>query len=721
MRMRAIRFLVVTVVMVAFLCGIELGSGAGVRGGRRPAYVPGELLVKCKPAVGALTAAQFERRWGVAAVRTFHDIGVHHLKLPADMTVEEALELYRSDPDIEYVEPNYYRYLTAAPNDTSFGLLWGLSVISAPEAWDLRTDCASVVVALIDSGVDFQHPDIAANVWSNPAEVPADGIDNDGDVYVDDVMGWDFVDGDALPMDSHGHGTHVAGTVAAVGNNARGVTGVCWTGNLMVLRVFDALGVATVSDIISAMDYARTHGAKIINASYAGENFSQFEYDGISRCNAEGILFIAAAGNEGTDNDASPSYPASYNLPNVIAVAATDEGDNLARFSNYGRTSVDVAAPGTNIYSTKPGRQTVFSDNFDDGISDWTVESPWGVSTNAYGGSGYSLSDSPAGNYGNNINTSAQPTNAKDLSAKVGTLLTFKLKGNIAGGDFLYVETSVDALNWTKRPVLVVDAEGSGALFDSGISGTASEWADATVDLGHLDGEATAYFRFRLQTNGSDRADGVYIDEVAVTVAAANDTYQYLTGTSMATPHVSGLAALTWAGNPALTDGEVKGRILNCVDRLADLSAKVVTRGRVNAFNSLRNLPAPPVGLSARAVSNTQVNLSWANTYVDPIGFRIERKEGTAGVFTEIADLVSNAASYSDTGLKKSTTYTYRMRAYSSDHLSDYSAEVTATAEEPSSGGGGGGGGGCFIAASAEGSLDRHRELQGQGRERLWF
>jgi Subtilase family len=176
----------------------------------------------------------------------------------------------------------------------------------------------------------------------------------------------------------------------------------------MILRAFDALGVGTDATIIPAMAYARTHGANIINASHAslpGDPPSQAEQDELSLCNTAGILFVAAAGNEISNNDSQRVCPASHNLPNIIAVAATDQSENLAWFSNYGQNSVHVAAPGTNIDSTKPGRQTVSRDNFDNGdIGNWTVDAPWGVSTNAYGGTGYALSDSPNGDYANNIN-----------------------------------------------------------------------------------------------------------------------------------------------------------------------------------------------------------------------------------------------------------------------------------------------------------------------------
>jgi len=707
---RAVRILLVALIMVLPLWGVDLGSGTGAHGGRRPAYAPGELLVKYKPSVRTTAADYFRQRWGVSILHTFHDIGVHHLKLPADMTVEEALDIYRNDPDVEYAEPNYYRYVTVTPNDTNFDDLWGLNNtgqnvngtsgtagadIHAPTAWDVNHDCTSVTVAIIDTGADYNHPDLAGNIGSG---------------------GHDFVDNDDNPMDPNGHGTHVAGTIAAVGNNNQGVTGVCWTANLMILRAFDVFGIATVDTVISAMQYAGTHSAKVINASYGGSQFSQAEYDEISNLNTAGVLLVAAAGNESANNDSTPTYPASYDLPNIIVVAATDQKDALAGFSNYGTTSVDVAAPGVNIYSAMPGRQTVFSDNFDDGdISDWTVDPHWALSNDANTPPD-SLALVPGDAEGKGTDLPARPTNAINLSGATGTLLTFNLKGEISGGDLLYVETAPASTGpWTNRPVLINGAD----FFDNGISGSASDWADAAVDLGPLDGTATAYFRFRYHTNAPSSsghggggggggcfiasagygsplplaapralaaANVVNIDDVEITTAANPDQnlYQFLAGTSMATPHVTGLTALVWSNTPALTDLQVKERILNCVDRLLALSAStpVFTQGRINAFNSIQNLLARPVGLVATPVSPTQINLRWDNTYFGQIGFRIERQQQGAASFMQIADLSTNTTSYADTtGLSPSTPYNYRVRAYSivDNHLSDYSDVATAT------------------------------------------
>jgi subtilisin family serine protease len=457
------------------------------------------------------------------------------------------------------------------------------------------------------------------------------------------------------------------------------------------------------------MEYARTKSANIINASYAGGDFSQAERDEISNLNSAGILLVAAAGNESTDNDATPSYPASYDLPNIIAVAATDQNDNLACFSNYGQNSVHVAAPGTNIYSTKPGRQTVFSDNFDNGdISDWTVDIPWALSTNAYSGS-HSLTFVPGGSGGRD--SSARPTNAFDLSAQTGVQLVFKLTGEIPSGDRLYVETAVSASGpWTNRPVLVNDAD----LFENGIFGTAGGWLDAVVDLSAVDGVSGLFFRFRYHVNeqsssGNEGGSGggvcfistasfplslqgilapataraagaVYIDQVQITTAGVEDVYQYLSGTSMATPHVAGLAALVWSQTPTLAASEVKARILNSVERLTDLAQQVVTWGRINASRSIANVPAEPVGLAATAVLRTEIDLTWANTYYGAIGFKIERRRGTSGSYTQIADLPTNVTSHSDSGLASRETYYYRVRAYyGGGNMSDFSAEAAAT------------------------------------------
>ncbi len=688
-----ILIMLATCFLVAPVLAFELDSISSDQPNKGPAYVPGELLVKYRPSIRAAATELYRTQWGIRTLQTFRTIGILHVKLPKGLTVEEAMDIYRDDPDVEYAEPNYYRYAMATPDDAYFDRLWGLhntgqdvngtggtadADMDAPEAWEITTGSNSVVVAVIDSGVDYNHPDLSANIWTNPDETAGNGIDDDGNGYVDDVRGWDFVDDDNSPDDSNGHGTHVAGTIAAVGNNSTGVTGVSWAAEIMVLRFLNAFGLGTIADEISAIEYANAKGAHVINSSMGGAGFSQAEKDAID---ASSALVVCAAGNEGSDNDSTPSYPASYTSSNIITVAATDQDDNLASFSNYGATSVDVAAPGINIYSIKPSRETAWSNNFDDGdASDWLTggTSFWGFSLISFSGS-YSLADSPGGNYQNNT-SSWLKAHLLDLSSHTGAKLEFKLNGSSESlYDFLYVQASTNGADWTNQDVMV-DSQ-----ILSGISGTTSGfWLDASADLGAYDGNSTFFIRFLFTSDNTVPDDGWYIDDVAIKVASSTydgTEYQYLQGTSMAAPHVSGLAALIHAQKPSLTNTEIKAAIENTVDIKSSLSGKVATGGRINAYSALASLDAPaaPSSLSATAASSSQIDLSWTDNSLVESGLEIERKTGSTGTYSQIATVDPNETGYSDTGLSEATTYYYRVRAYNSAGNSDYSNEANAT------------------------------------------
>jgi len=256
------------------------------------------------------------------------------------------------------------------PNDPSFAVEWGLhntgqyagtpgNDIGAAGAWAFTTGSRSVVVAVIDSGIDLTHPDLAANLWVNPGEIAGDGIDNDGNGFVDDIHGWDFVDNDAVPQDGFGHGTHVAGIIGAVGNNGVGVTGVAWQVSIMALRIQDDRGAGTTSAMLAALRYAtmmrRDFGIMIVasnNSWDAPAGYSGVVEQAIREHGEAGITFVAAAGNKATNSDVTPQYPGGYDLPNVITVASLTPQGGLAASSNYGAASVDVAAPGTVIQST---------------------------------------------------------------------------------------------------------------------------------------------------------------------------------------------------------------------------------------------------------------------------------------------------------------------------------------------------------------------------------
>ncbi|MFH1919577.1 MAG: S8 family serine peptidase [Planctomycetota bacterium] len=276
------------------------------------------------------------------------------------------------NPLIAYAEPDSLLTTQALPDDGGFSNLWGLhntgqtggtadADIDAPEAWDLSTGSSSIVVGVIDTGVDYTHPDLAANIWTNPNEVSANGIDDDGNGFIDDVHGYDFANGDGDPMDDNGHGTHVSGTIAGVGDNGQGVAGVNWTGSVMALKFLDGDGNGFTSAAVAALNYATMMRSiygidvRVTNNSWGGGGYSQALYDAVRASGDAGMLFVAAAGNDGVDADSQAHYPSGYDLANVIAVAATDANDNLAAFSNYGLTSIDLGAPGVGIYSTLPG------------------------------------------------------------------------------------------------------------------------------------------------------------------------------------------------------------------------------------------------------------------------------------------------------------------------------------------------------------------------------
>ena len=244
--------------------------------------------------------------------------------------------------------------------------------IKAPKAWDRRTSAAygttnKVIVAVIDTGVRYTHEDLQANMWVNPGEIAGDNIDNDGNGVTNDIVGADFFSNDGDPMDEGSHGTHCAGLIGAVGNNGVGITGVVWTGvQIMALRFigYDATAgkeTGSVTDAIQCIDYAIAKGARVINASYGSPIFNSSESSAIQRASNAGIMFVAAAGNDGTNNDATPFYPANYGRSNIISVGATDRNDNKAGFSNFGATSVDLMAPGVEMWSTTTGSNSSYS------------------------------------------------------------------------------------------------------------------------------------------------------------------------------------------------------------------------------------------------------------------------------------------------------------------------------------------------------------------------
>ena len=456
----------------------------------RPRFVEGEVFVKTKPSpfkseqtnlLDSLGAKVLERFDFMSGPFKSDDGDVLRLQLSKDLTTADALKQLANDPRVEYAVPNEIMYLDemdpfldqatseTGEKDQFFPVngsgghkpddlnkkLWGLhnegqnrgkkdADIDAPQAWSTTQGSKDVVMAVIDTGVDYNHPELRNNMWTNPGEIPGDGLDNDGNGVIDDVHGYNAPDQTGDPMDRHSHGTHVAGTMAAEGDNGKNIVGVNWKSSIMAVKIFDDNGRTSSAAILRGIAYASDNGARITNNSWGGGGSNKLIKEAFAKSDA---FHVMAAGNDGANNDKNGFFPANYGLPNMISVAATDRKDGIASFSNYGKTTVDIGAPGVDIYSTIPG-----------------------------------------GRFGNK------------------------------------------------------------------------------------------------------------------------------SGTSMASPHVAGVAGLLVANNPSITNEEIRSQLMNGADRISSLRNKTVTGGRLNAANALENdkvAPGEIRGLAGKADSTNQVSLNF--------------------------------------------------------------------------------------------------------------
>ena len=541
-----------------------------------PDYVEGEALVIFKPGITAANAGKATARHQLTSVRNFNSISRDrqrehcHVRSDTKSTVELIAEL-QLDPEVELAEPNYLRHLTtmAVPNDPFFPNLWALrntgqtlsgitgtagADIGFLDAWGLaKSDTSEIVVAVIDSGMDLTHPDLLDNLWTNPGEIAGDALDNDGNGYVDDIHGYDFVSNDMDPTDAGFHGTHVSGIIAAVANNAQGVTGTAFHAHIMPLKVStDGLSIDTASTI-AALNYVvmmKGRGVNIVavNASYAGGDSTTAESNAIQAAGNAGVVFCAAAGNNGTDNTVYPTYPANYHLSNMIVVAASDSSDKLASFSNYG-SKVDLAAPGANIYSTTPTWKG-------------TITSTVTRSTTSYAAAPLSYSGLTTGITGTLCHCGLG--NPGDFPAAV--------KGNIAliqRGTLTFALKVTHAMKAGAKAAIVYN-NASGA-----INGTLST------------GIPTAIAGNWIPALAISQADGQTLEAALPTLTLTNSVspssmYGYEDGTSMATPYVTAAVAFAARNFPAETAVQRVARIVNHVTPLAALTGKVLSGGRLN-------------------------------------------------------------------------------------------------------------------------------------------
>ena len=334
--------------------------------------VPGEYLVQFKE------NSRFTERAAASLIGTLGAVPVERIhpdlflvRRPVDESSRVAVAAMSASSFVKFAEPNYIYKINRVPNDPKYGSLWGMSNvgqkdsqgtvgvsgvdIQAEKAWDIETGSKDTVVAVIDTGVDFSIPDLTDNAWTNLAELNGvKGVDDDKNGYIDDIHGYNFADDNGDATDDNGHGSHCSGTIGGRGDDGAGVAGVSWNVSIMAVKFLDRKGGGSLSNAVKAIDYARKNGAKIMSNSWGGGGPSETLRKAIEEARDAGILFIAAAGNDASNNDSTPSYPASYPIDNIISVAAIGNSGTLARFSNYGARSVHVAAPGLNILSTWP-------------------------------------------------------------------------------------------------------------------------------------------------------------------------------------------------------------------------------------------------------------------------------------------------------------------------------------------------------------------------------
>ncbi len=601
--LKILALLSIIIIAMALLIGARPGTfGPQKKRGMLKRYVEGEVLVKFKEGVPAMSQA---RKAGAFGGRTLKRIGrrgeIMHIRLRDAQRVEDAVAEYMQDPDVEFAQPNYlYRAMITMPDDPEYEHLWGLKNggqeitpssyqtnnpgtngcdMDLEQVWDQIHDCSSIVVAVVDTGINYDHVDLVANMW-------------DGSTVGHPNHGYDYESNDDDPMDLNGHGTHVAGTIGAVGDNGTGTVGVCWAVKLMAVRVLDAAGSGTTVNVANGINFAVDHGARIINLSLSGPSKDQTLYNALSYAKDHDVLAVVVAGNESENNDQVVSYPCNFNLDNIICVAALDQSYNLADFSNYGKKSVDVGAPGTNIMSEWAGAVDEITDDFNSGgVLDWRRnDTNWDYNWLGL----HTLTNPYNFNYSNKYSTYLYSSVYK----------SFTMNGNedsMVLDFWAWVETEYryDTFGIYKSSV-IADPCSSGSPVDILTGSTLGDYYPFSYDLS-LAKKATCSIGFLLRSDSSITRRGISIAELKIKTLTLNTiTYDTVDGTSMAVPHVSGLAALLLAYNPSYTYKDAAAAIKYGGDAISSLEGKTTTGKAVDAWGSLCFIN-PPEDVSLEA------------------------------------------------------------------------------------------------------------------------
>lgn len=646
-----------------------------------------EVLIRYKASVAPNIIASFEAGNNLTLLQYFKHLNVRYYKLPSSLTVLDAIKILSQSPIVESVEPNYYRRPMFIPTDAHFRDQWGLHNtgqtvngrngvadidINWPEAMDLFQANGPVIVAIIDSGIALDHPELIQNAWTNSAEIASNGMDDDGNGYVDDVIGWDFFDSDNIPLDENGHGTLVASTIAASMDNGEGGVGVEPFAHVMALRALNdfgrgASGRTSIANFIESSTYAARMGARIINASFGGAPFSPYESDQIDWLDSQGILLIAAAGNGGNDfqgdnNDLLPVYPASYPGSNIIAVAAVDRTGELAAFSNFGATSVDLAAPGTDMFGADVSHFATYSESFETGAPGWTVgQNPGSSSTLDWSlyldGLGRTWITDSVGNFGGVFdylpNTDSWVKSPVITVPALGPQLSYRVWHALTIFDIMGVEVSTDGINWDLVDYVL------GFSADACPSCATNAGSIRSIDLSAYAGQSVQ-IRFRLYSDGLFQSDGAYIDDVALSEVGLfqfdGTQFRFNDGTSFSAPLVSGVAALLMAQRPDLTHHQIRQLIIDHVTTTAGLAGQVVSGGRLNAKAALaaaiamplNDQPAVAIGGTVNGASFSQQGGISPGSLVSVFGQNLSSSTALAGSLPLPVSLGGTRVSLSD-------------------------------------------------------------------------
>lgn len=571
-----------------------------------------EVLVKFKDNAGDSVKSYAVGSFNGKVLNDLGETGISQVELREGQTVEEAVAEYSAHPDVEYVQPNYIYHASADPGDAMYPQLWGMNntgqnILTATyannpgtsgadmrmeSAWDVNTDCSNTIVAVVDSGVNYNHQDLNANMWSSGSCVSDKGVSLGAC-----SNGWDYADNDSNPMDLNGHGTHVAGTIGAKGANGIGVAGVCWTAKIMAVRVLDQSGSGDTATIIKGINFAVRNGAKILNLSLGGPDYDSAMRSAMANAGSKyDALFVVAAGNDGSDLNLDNSYPCEYDEANILCVAALDQKFQLASFSNYdsSKKRVDIGAPGTNIRSTWAGAEATASLAFASWTKTTVQGTAWnwancpptvlylstscataiiGTSTSGYSSNTYAVAYAPI------VITSG----ADAVTARMNL--------------FLDTESGYDGINMyastSSTPSIIFSSINKVGTLSGETNG--SLITNFEVSATNCAGSSTCYFGYEFISDSSINRAGVAITAFNLITLDVNDITQYNTinGTSMATPHVAGLATLLRSFNPKFTYSDTIKAIVAGGTTTSSLQSITKYGKAANGNGAIRNLEAP--------------------------------------------------------------------------------------------------------------------------------